>query len=68
MLHGYLIGCLVVMPFCHGTAHAEGGDWSLTSTVSQRELTLNAPDGTTNLGPMDTRTVNALLRTHMLRT
>ncbi len=63
VLHGYLIGCLVVMPFCEGTVHAEGDGWSLTSTESQRELTLNAPDGTANLGPTDWRNVNALLRT-----
>ena len=46
MIHGYLIGCLVVMPFCQ-SARAEGeGEFVQTSTESYVEIGLSTSEGT----------------------
>lgn len=64
MIHGYLIGCLVVMPFCQ-SVRAEGeGEFVQTSTESYVEIGLSTSEGTSNFGPSDTRTVTATIQTH----
>ena len=64
MLHGYLIGCLVVMPFCQSVKAEGEGEFVLTSTESYVEIGLSTSEGTSNFGPSDTRTVTATLQTH----
>ena len=57
MIHGYLIGCLVVMPFCQ-SVRAEGeGEFVQTSTESYVEIGLSTSEGTSNFGPSDPRTL-----------
>lgn len=64
MLHGYLMGCLVVMPFCQSVRAVEEGDFVQTGAESYVEVTLSCSEGTSHFEAGTSRTVTATVMTH----